>query len=122
MAPELRKADAMASERFKIAPFRQLTLPGKINIMSPEGVLRSVPGLPGAVGTAVSGAGKAAEGIGAIVSQSPKAIVSATSRLLKPQIVDENKAEELIRKFNGDVEAARQYAKEHNMVIPTNVR
>ena len=65
MAPKLREADRLASEQLAVDPFRRMTLPGKINFLSPEGLARAVPGLPSVVGTAISGAGAAAKGVGA---------------------------------------------------------
>ena len=71
MAPRLREADAVASQILAVAPFRHLTLPGKINFLSPEGVMRAVPGLPTAVGLGVSGAGGVAKGVGAAIENAP---------------------------------------------------
>jgi hypothetical protein len=83
MVPKLRAADALASQRLKVAPFRNLTLPGKINFLSPEGLLRSVPGLPTALGVGISGLGAAAKGVGgAIQATSPAISAQIGSRMM----------------------------------------
>jgi hypothetical protein len=62
LAPEFRKADALASERYGVLPFRHVFLPGKINFISPTGMSRAIPGLPTAIGLSLSGLGLAAKG------------------------------------------------------------
>ncbi|HUV26990.1 MAG TPA: hypothetical protein VMW34_06455 [Anaerolineales bacterium] len=115
MAPKLREADRMASSRFKVAPFRDLSLPGNINLFSPKGILRAVPGAPTAIG-----AGVAALGTGAKVlkgtAQIPKIIGTkgyqagrAVNVAGKP--LTEEEAREYMRKAGGDKEKARKLAR-----------
>lgn len=114
MAPKLREADKLASENLSIEPFRKVTLPGKINFMSPEGLLRGVPGLPTAIGATVSAAGAAKKAIanpfvGKVVSQG---IAQITKTLTK------DKAKEFLREAKGNKDEARRLAREAGYEIP----
>lgn len=112
MAPKLRDADALASKNLEIAPFRNLTLPGKINVLSPEGVLRAVPGLPTAIGATVSTAGAITKAAGSEVTQ--KSAEQAIAQILKPLGTD--KAKEYLKKAlkdsDGDITKARKLAEQ----------
>jgi hypothetical protein len=105
MSPKLREADALASERLGVAPFRNFTLPGKINFLSPEGIARAVPGLPTAIGLVVSGAGGAAKTAGGILNASPSINSMAIGNLTK------EKVREFLDQANGNRDLARQLAK-----------
>jgi hypothetical protein len=120
LSPKLREADALASERFKISPFRDFSLPGKLNSFSPEGIARAVPGLPIVIGGAVSGSGAAADVASEVIKKSPKLI--NTSHVLKQRILDEKTANDLLDETNGDVEKARQLATERGYKIPANAQ
>jgi len=67
IAPKLRAADRVAAQQLQVAPFRDISLPGNINIFSPKGIARAVPGLPSALGAGVSGLGAAAKGVSAAI-------------------------------------------------------
>lgn len=105
IAPKLRQADSMASERFGVSPFRDITLPGKISFTSPEGVLRAVPGLPTAVGSAISGAGAVTQAVG-------KATPPVANRMLKKRKLDKETARMFYEQAGGDKEEARRLAAE----------
>lgn len=62
LAPKFRQADALASQRYEVLPFRHMFLPGKINFISPTGIARAIPGLPAILGGGVSGLGLLAAG------------------------------------------------------------
>lgn len=107
VAPLLRKADSLASENFKVEPFRQLTLPGKINFMSPEGVARSIPGLPAAVGATTAGVGTATKMASEAISQAP--LIGATAGATFKNLTADQ-AKEYLKKANGDRAKAREMA------------
>ena len=67
LAPKLRQADAVASRQLAVDPFRRVFLPGNSHFISPEGILRAVPGVPSAIGLGVSGAGGAMKLLGKAV-------------------------------------------------------
>lgn len=64
IAPKHRAADAVASQQAEVDTFRNLTLPGKINFTSPEGIMRAIPGLPSVAGGVIGAAGAAAKTLG----------------------------------------------------------
>lgn len=105
IAPKFREADAIASENLKVAPFRNIALPGKINILSPEGILRAVPGLPTAIGTGIAASGALAKGIGGLLNVGPSIAPALTA------LTDE-KAREFLKMAGKDKEKARQLARE----------
>lgn len=110
MAPNLRSADALASERFKVAPFRDVTIPGKINLFSPEGIARAVPGLPTAIGGTVAASGTASKLASQAFQKSPK-IINAMNAV-ENKLLTEDMAKEYFDKANGDIDQARQMARD----------
>lgn len=86
LAPKLRAADRIASRQMAVAPFRELTLPGKINFFSPEGMLRAVPGLPTATGLGISAAGGAAKLLGKAIGVGSK--VAGTAGTVADNIIE----------------------------------
>lgn len=83
LAPKHRSADRMAAEQFSVEPFRRMTLPGRINFMSPEGIARAIPGLPFALGGGVSGAGALAQGASPAAAASMVAALESLSKRRK---------------------------------------
>lgn len=110
LAPKLREADALASERFNIAPFRELFLPGEASFISPKGVSRMVPFLPQAVGVGVSGAGAVSKVVEEGIKKSPSLITPAANRILKKRQLDKKTAAKYLDMADGDVDKALELA------------
>lgn len=99
MVPKFREADALASARFDVEPFRRLTLPGKMNFTSPEGIMRAVPGLPIAAGGAISAAGGAAKGI----SKSLPVAGQIVGQAISPSIIEKIPTTEKLKQYLKEV-------------------
>jgi hypothetical protein len=67
IAPNYRAADALATKNYDVAPFRSLTLPGKMNLFSPAGIARGVPILPQVAAAGIGGLGLASQQAGNLI-------------------------------------------------------
>ena len=117
IAPNFRKADEVASKQLSVDSFRNVTLPGKINFLSPEGVMRGVPGLPMALGTGISGigaAGKAITGATKMLGDAAEMAtpISGAAEAVSsvPKVLTRKKAKQYLEDAGGNKNKARKMA------------